>query len=1577
MAGSPHGASALQVPAPILIETRAEASDRFKLPSFQGVAMAKNIKPEAPIVDMSSLEQLGETTTAAELVRTKGQSKKVRIISEKKLMDWIMAMLQEHMAGKADAFSDKEKEELLKKTQDELAKRIKREQQAEAERDRIKSDLDRALGTLTNTKASQEDLDAAMAALKAKLEETEQINQDLQQDNYDLHDKLNEKMALVSTTIAEKDRLKETVKNQMLRSNALVEGVLGLDSQLYGGRHQDENPVDEGNDDQVEEAQFYHDFEVGAKVIETLSNDLQRLRGIASSAKQKDEQLAHDPRLNLLEGDLKLLEELKEGSLHGMDVAQPVAGLVEAMEGARLEAEQLEHAGNEALGVAAGREEALASVPDANGDPAEVIAGTTGVVRELASSLARARQRMVALKEMADQADEARNTAEEEGEAARAAHQRVLSALAERAAADRVEVAVPLADEQVSEAQRSDAAVEVIHQLQAGGGDTKRALSDQLEMMNRLLGEDAGVHMAPLRADADQQQLLARLHENGEALERLLREKQEQLAAALKREHQLAEQLRALAKARTASISPEFGEEQPLELSLKRLDQALGARQPAHAEVAAATGELIASLQAEVAKAPSNTDLKRLDEERGRLASQVGQAQGRIAALEREVAEAKGELAAAQSAKAAKQRADRELAQELVGAAKGDDQLADISADLALAVENGNAGGAQANDDLGPQVREALTLLSRRKRDLAEEAERLKTEVEASRAQAQEATNRATALQAEREKLAYGLNQAQQRVQDLERDLSRAKTDAEALRTQSQESNTRRSGLEAERSKLLAQAGQAEGRVRELDAELAAARQGLEQALAARRAKDESDRQVATELVRAAQGDPDLAEATADLALALEDTASSEQPVDSATVTKQVSEAVAVLAKRKQDLAGEVERIKRDNDAFKWQLKEASERASALEGERDEMAASGKEIINLLTQQRERAHQELEALKVAHDDTQQQLARFEHRVSAAETANRQLAEALSMLAAQEKDQSGVEDKRVDLELALSQLPDEGEDAVTIPDDLSLQLASSGQKLAEALLARRQAVTTSFAKAQKDQEALKAQVERMKGEIAAAQAALDDQESALRSSQAEVKAVRNEIASQGRELAAKVQELTSTRGEMASLKAELSVTAQRVEDQERRLQQTANQLADSRREYERLQGEHHEAQARGDAALHAQAQLVQGLRSLTNRQDASPALARALTEADFSDPLSKAAQKLDMAQAAGPEQLAIAGQAYVQALKDRVQGLAEELEEKRGEISGAKAAADALHNEVAAIRAAVVDRDHQIENLASGLEKAKTEQSELLNQLIEQRRAHDHTAASLKQLQEQLRLAQAELADYQAREGASSGHFSSDNDRLRSELDKERQDREKLEAELSELRERVESGDARLRAQRDEFTRRLTERDGVIQQKDRQLDALASERSDAKSLEAQVAVLSKELDAANDRIKELEGVFGAHAGVASKSGDLARELKNLQAERDQLREKHRQTEADLTDAVSLTAQLKTQLDEKRKEVGASREKLAKELAEEREKSQAMRDEFRKLKEEVVGLRARIRRLTDGGTASGGFQTLKDK
>ena len=481
-----------------------------------------------------SLSQLGETTTAAELLRQKGQSRKLRVISEKKLMEWMLLMLQQHMAGKADVFSDIEKSEMLEKAQEEIKRRMKREQEAQIERDQLKLELEQAMSAVAagSSAEGQAELGMALDALKQKLEQAEQINLDLQQDNYDLQDQLNEKMALLSTTIAEKDKLRETVRHQMMRMTSLCEGVLGIDNDYYGMRHQDENPV---SDEATQDEQFYHDFDVGAKVITTLQADLERLRGIVKREEQQATAAEEQQPKALLEADLLLLEQLKSGSLHAVDVAAPVAGLLEAMEGARLEAEAFEVQVAEATG--AGHGQVFTELPEEGGDPAVVLAGATAVTRELAASLARNRSRIAALKSIADESDEARNNTELELEAMQSGLERICTTLRQRAEAERLAVPAALTDREAPPEERAAAAAEVVEHLQAAG-PVEAAAIEQLALTDRLVKPGSS---SPETPPTDKHLMADRLRKAGAELELYTIDLQRQLDQAIARERALSE----------------------------------------------------------------------------------------------------------------------------------------------------------------------------------------------------------------------------------------------------------------------------------------------------------------------------------------------------------------------------------------------------------------------------------------------------------------------------------------------------------------------------------------------------------------------------------------------------------------------------------------------------------------------------------------------------------------------------------------------------------------------------------------------------------------------------------------------------------------------------------------------------------------------------------------------------------------------------------------------------------------------------------------------------------------------------
>ncbi|HAT09630.1 MAG TPA: hypothetical protein DCS97_03340 [Planctomycetes bacterium] len=1162
------------------------------------------------------LSQLGETTTAAELLRQKGQTKKLRVISEKQLMEWILKLISQHMASKADAFSDLEKAELLKKTQEELNRRIKREQEAQADRDRMKAELDQAMAAVSQVQsgaASQADVEMALAALKEKLEQAEQINLDLQQDNYDLQDQLNEKMALLSTTIAEKDKLRETVRHQMMRMTTLCEGVLGIDNDYYGSRHQEENPVsDEAGQDEA----FYHDFDVGAKVITTLQADLTRLRGIAQHQQEEADQKA-----GLLEADLALLEQLKAGNLHAVDVAAPVAGLVEAMEGARCEAEAFEQQVAEATG--SNQQQTFTELPDATGDAAEVLAGATSVVRELAASLARNRNRIAALKSIADESDEARHSVEEELEAEKAALERVCTALRQRAEVDRLIVPGVLANREAPADQRAAACSEIVDQLQVAS-PVEAAAMEQLALTDRLVKPGSA---APVESEVTDKQLVAeRLRKAGAELERYTVDLQKQLEYAAVRERALAEAVRTLA-ARDAGPDAPAVRELERSLELKTDPQLLNA-----------------------------ATAKALD-----------------------VISAQGGQKAAQAAALAE---DRAIAQEVIKASQGDTTLADSAADLSIAADNDAPQQA-----LGDQVREAIAALGKRRANLEEM-----------------------------------LAAAQQQLVTVRSDQDRES--AETLR------------LQAEIDKARAEA---------------------------------------------------------------------------------------------QKSANEI-------------LRQRSGREAAL---------AALDSIALELQSR---------VPEAHRDLTDRHSEPQARAAAALAALAKMTEARPIEAA-----------AIEATAAIDRTLGRTGATSALASDLRLgDEQQTATRLREASLALESRITTTSAELEASR-ARERDLAKQVRELAAAQ-------------------VVNSASTVSREGLTRLEKAIVDGGDMSeaarSVVADLRANVGKSEDQ-----------------------------ARFEAARAVAAELVR-----TAEND--PVMAEAVADLAVS---------IDGDAASSPT-------------------LVEEVRDAVTKLSARKRTLEAEKSRLAAdLESARTDRTT---TLAKAEADGASRQAELAR-----------LQAELAHLTEQLEEAQAEASEFKARCEATGTQFSGDMVALRQENTTLRQRQIETAATVTSLRQAIEANDVRLKRQREELSRGLAERDQLIADKDRTIDQLSNQRIDGKALEAKVQALTADLDSANDRIRQLEGRFGDQAGQIVKTGDLAELHKRTMTERDQLREQKRSIEGDLADSKARIDELATELAELRKEHKGLVESHALELTTEREKAVALQESLRKFKEEIIGLRARQRKVTE--------------
>ena len=101
------------------------------------------------------------------------------------------------------------------------------------------------------------------------------------------------------------------------------------------------------------------------------------------------------------------------------------------------------------------------------------------------------------------------------------------------------------------------------------------------------------------------------------------------------------------------------------------------------------------------------------------------------------------------------------------------------------------------------------------------------------------------------------------------------------------------------------------------------------------------------------------------------------------------------------------------------------------------------------------------------------------------------------------------------------------------------------------------------------------------------------------------------------------------------------------------------------------------------------------------------------------------------------------------------------------------------------------------------------------------------------------------------------------------------------------------------------------------------------------------------------------------GVTAQAGDLKKAMKGKEAERESLQNKVRELEAELADKRGELDEAQSSIQAKQKEMQTLREKKDKEVEAERQALATLREAERKLKEENVGLKARVRRLTEHG------------
>ena len=449
----------------------------------------------------NSLSQIGEATTTEALARRQDITGSVRVMSKKNLTQWIESLITQAISAHEDAFTDEEKDQLLKQTQEELARRAAREQEAVSKQNQVQAELDRALEELRSSQGAGQDFEQVLSSLNDSLKDTERRSKDLQDQNFELQDEIREKLALLSATIAEKEKLRAAIHTQVVHSSALMQQVLGLDQAFYGGRHAQQEDLD---DDATDEQRLFHDFEIGNGIIASLQQDLQNLR-TSIDARSGD-------GTRSLEQDVAVVRRLHVEGERVSAFAAPVADLVEALDDLRTQSLEWQSTISQATGGVIGRQATLPFLPDPHGEPVETLAATLRLCRDLGEQMARDRLRLEALVQMSAEADSLRNDMEQEVEVLR------------RQLADRDEQILRLRDELATEADCSRTVLEEVRQhlsrteAELSATRTQATQAQDLQAV-RIADLTAGVAQAQAQAEGSLREaaLLRRLHQEVEA----------------------------------------------------------------------------------------------------------------------------------------------------------------------------------------------------------------------------------------------------------------------------------------------------------------------------------------------------------------------------------------------------------------------------------------------------------------------------------------------------------------------------------------------------------------------------------------------------------------------------------------------------------------------------------------------------------------------------------------------------------------------------------------------------------------------------------------------------------------------------------------------------------------------------------------------------------------------------------------------------------------------------------------------------------------------------------------------------
>jgi chromosome segregation ATPase len=542
--------------------------------------------------------------------------------------------------------------------------------------------------------------------------------------------------------------------------------------------------------------------------------------------------------------------------------------------------------------------------------------------------------------------------------------------------------------------------------------------------------------------------------------------------------------------------------------------------------------------------------------------------------------------------------------------------------------------------------------------------------------------------------------------------------------------------------------------------------------------------------------------------------------------------------------------------------------------------------------------------------------------------------------------------------ALSDAADDDLEAA-FREDVCEDLLPSGRALSVVLTKRHRSFGAALAAARKREETVSAKAARLSEHLDTEKSSHKAAKQELTRSEAQLKAAGKELDRLGKELNERVSDLSTTKGEVARIAAENEGLARQVEAArlvKAELDTIRSELSHATKD---LESQRTDAE-QWTVGLKNLARALVELASATE----SALVSAGLKPEGFIGRFTRSMRKLESDVGSGDDVAAMLKSSLDMAEKaaSRIAQLERELRLRGETLAAAERDRDANAKALAAASSERDAKAHRVVELETehetlGREAARARELDVTlatrnAELDTVRREHSELSSALKQTR-------AEVEEVKAREAATVDSLHRDLDQTRKRLSDEQTVHRDHEADAADAREELEAKAATLQARATELEKALESREQRIAALSKEVGTAADRAAKASEEKKKADQLKARLSKADERIKALEAELEEAQGLA----DAADEADALRGERDDLASRLRAAEKRAADASGTAARATTTAESLKRKLDERQTSYRGEVDTLQERVDTLGEENRRLKEQLAGLNARVRTLTD--------------